>query len=233
MSDPAPATPRRRLPFDPDAWRFILPLGLILVASSVAAATLDNRWLALASWVIALLFFFVVFFFRDPERPAPPIENAALSPADGHVTFVGEIDHPDFPGGRCLKVAIFLSVFDVHVNRMPLAGRVVRTAWRAGRFLNAMNPRSGEENERNDIVVATAWGTMIVRQIAGLIARRIVCRVGEGRELRRGERFGLIRFGSGTEIYLPLPARSTVRVRQFVRCGQTVIAVMGDGAGAA
>jgi phosphatidylserine decarboxylase len=183
---------------------------------------------AVAAWIVGLLTFYIAAFFRDPPRSAAQSgDHQVVSPADGRVTVVEEIERPEFPGGRCLRIGVFLSVLDVHINRMPLAGEVERTERTPGRFMNAMKPESAVLNERQDIWLKTRFGPVLVRQIAGLIARRIICRAQRGDAYERGERFGLIRFGSGTEVYLPLPAKPLVKPREFVRCGKTIIAEMG------
>ena len=168
---------------------------------------------------LLLLGLFSLWFFRDPERAPPEGPGLVLSPADGRVVAV--LDDPSGPG-----LAIFLSVFDVHVNRSPIAGQVESVEYRPGRFLAAFDPRAGEINERNEIVLSGQEGSVRVRQIAGAIARRIVCRVRAGDRLSAGQRFGMIRFGSRTD--LRLPAGSTVLVGrgERVRGGVTVVGRM-------
>ena len=182
---------------------------------------------------------------RDPlrvpeETPLP--DGALLAPADGKVDFIGEVDEP-LLGGRAFKVSIFLSVFDVHLNRAPCSGRVEKVAYREGEYLDARRADCGGRNEANALVIASrAPGggplPVLVRQISGAIARRIVCVPGEGDELKLGERFGMIKFGSRTELYLPVAAAElAVGVGDRVRGGRTVIGTVAgapgrkDGAG--
>ncbi len=170
---------------------------------------------------------FVVSFFRDPERTPPADENLLVSPADGTVTAVDEVDDPGGFGGRVVRVSIFLSIFNVHLNRAPFGGRVAEVRYRQGEFLNAMNADSAHRNEANDVLCQTddpRLPRFLVRQVAGLIARRIVCTVGPGDALVRGQRFGMIKFSSRTDLFLPLGAvKLHITPGQSVRAGQTVI----------
>lgn len=208
-----------RLPFAPEGAPFIL----VPLASAAAAGTAG--WLGVIPTVTALppalLAAFAAFFFRDPERTPAPGEERVVAPADGRVTAVEESADPAEPGRR---VSIFLSIFSVHVNRSPAAGRVSAVRYRPGEFRAAFRGDASERNERNEIVMECRRGRLRVRQIAGAVARRIVCRVSSGDELGRGERFGLIRFGSRTEVLLPPNCRPTVRPGDRVRGGETVIA---------
>jgi phosphatidylserine decarboxylase len=205
------------------------PAGRIFIYGGLAAALLGL--LLLGGWLVWLGLAFTAFclyFFRDPERVAPPRHNAVVAPADGRVVMVGPAVPPEElglgPGPRC-RVAIFLSVLDVHVNRAPIAGRVTRIAYRHGAFLNAALDKASEENERNALALRTTDGRdLAVVQIAGLIARRIVCTVREGDALETGERFGIIRFGSRTDVYLPPGVPALVSVGQTMIGGETVIA---------
>ena len=164
---------------------------------------------------------FSAWFFRDPDRRPPTDPAAIVAPADGKVVLVDL--NPSGP-----HVAIFLNVFDVHVNRSPIGGRVESVRHTEGRFLAAFDARAGDANERNDVVVAGPAGSVVVSQIAGLIARRIVCHVKPGDHIRAGDRFGLIRFGSRTDLKLPPGARVDVRVGQRVKGGATLIGRMPD-----
>lgn len=179
-------------------------------------------------WIGAAFTAFCLYFFRDPERVVPGRHNLVVAPADGRVVLVGpavppaELGLGDAPRPR---VAIFLSVLDVHVNRVPIEGRVTRIAYRHGAFLNAALDKASEENERNALAIRLADGRDVaVVQIAGLIARRIVCTVREGDLLATGERFGIIRFGSRTDVYLPEGTKPLVAVGQTMIGGETVIA---------
>ncbi|MBM2577416.1 phosphatidylserine decarboxylase [Jannaschia sp. Os4] len=171
------------------------------------------------------------YFFRDPVRTLPEGEGLVTSPADGLVSLIEPAVPPAELGlgtAPLTRVSVFMSVFDVHVNRAPIAGRVTTVAYRPGKFLSAELDKASEENERNGIVLEAGDGTRIgVVQIAGLVARRILCEVSEGAELRRGERFGIIRFGSRLDTYLPEGTAPQVAVGQTMLAGETVIARLG------
>jgi len=212
----------------PDGLPFLAGfLGVALVPALVAGGLGAPAWgsgIAAAPGLILLLF--SAWFFRDPERRPPEGAGIIVSPADGKVVAVN--DGPTAPG-----LAIFLNVFDVHVNRSPIAGRVESVRYTEGRFLAAFDQRAGEANERNDIVVAGTGGTVCVSQIAGLIARRIICKVKPGDRLEAGQRVGLIRFGSRTDLVLPPGARVSVRVGDRVKGGETPVGWMpAEGTGA-
>jgi phosphatidylserine decarboxylase len=176
-----------------------------------------------AGFILLGLTVFVACFFRNPPREIPGGENSVVAPADGRVIDVAEVEGSD--GNKWLRIGIFLSVFNVHVNRCPLAGRVVAKD-RGGRaFLAAFNPKAESENVRCALTLETAAGMRFqVVQITGLIARRIVCHPQLGEWIRRGDRYGLIRFGSRTDVLLPLTAIAKVKARDRVRGGSTIIA---------
>lgn len=167
----------------------------------------------------------VLWFFRDPERLAPDTPGAIVSPADGKLDTLEIVDHPAFPNGRAVKLGIFLSIFDVHVNRSCVKGRVSGIQHQSGRFLSAMNKKSSRENESNLIQLQTEQGPVLIKQIAGMIARRIVCRVKTGDEIGLGERIGLICFGSRTEVFLPTHVDIKVKPGCTVRGGSTLVGV--------
>jgi phosphatidylserine decarboxylase len=202
--------------------------GYPFIAGGIVAAFLGLLvWHPLA-WLGVIFALFCLYFFRDPERVAPPRANVFLAPADGLVVSIehaappAELGLGDLPRPR---VAIFLSVLDVHVNRAPIAGTVTRIAYRAGKFLNAAEDKASDENERNALAMKLPTGQEIaVVQIAGLIARRILCDVTEGQTLAAGERFGIIRFGSRTDLYLPVGTIPLVAIGQRMIGGETVIA---------
>lgn len=171
--------------------------------------------------VLLVLAGFVFFFFRDPERALPSRPSAVVSPADGRVLEV--IDEP-LEGRPGRKISIFLSVFNVHVNRAPLASRIEKVDYRPGKFYAAMKSRASTENEQNVIRLDTGRGPVIVKQIAGWVARRVLLWKPVGASLARGERLGMIRFGSRVELWLPCEARVTVRPGDHVRGGASVVA---------
>jgi len=208
-----------RIPIARDGWRFILPLAaisllLFLFGLKIAAA------IATAATLLA------TYFFRDPERKAPRIEGAIVSPADGRVTAVEEVEHEGFPGGRARRISIFLSLFNVHVNRSPVAARVEDVEYRPGRFHNAITEASARENERNRIRLRNGSFGIVVDQIAGIIARRVVCSCRPGEDVACGQRIGLIRFGSRVDAFLPLEADVRVKKGMKVRGGETVLAIL-------
>jgi phosphatidylserine decarboxylase len=183
-------------------------------------------------WIGLILTCYVIFFFRDPKRVVPLRPGLVVSPADGKVVLVDRAVPPVELGLGTLpmpRVAIFLSIFNVHINRSPIAGRITRIAYRPGKFLNADMDKASEDNERNGLAIDTPYGAIGVVQIAGLIARRILCFSIEGSEIGTGERFGLIRFGSRVDIYLPEGTTSRVGVGQLAFGGETIIADLGDG----
>ena len=180
--------------------------------------------LALIGLLVALSLGFVCYFFRDPERILPADEKIIVSAADGLVVDVVEMDEPDFKLGRMKRVAVFLSVFDVHINRSPVAGVVKSTVYKAGQFLDVRHPDSSTRNECLSWSLETPQGPVAVRQIAGLVARRIVAWSKEGAAWQRGERFGMIRFGSRTEVFLPLDCTVLVKPGDRVAGASTPIA---------
>jgi phosphatidylserine decarboxylase len=181
--------------------------------------------------VAAAFWLFTIYFFRNPQRVAPPGERLLIAPADGLVWDVSELHEPDVIKGPAVRIGIFLSVFDVHVNRSPVAGKVVYAAYRPGRFMDVRHPDCPDENEANTLGIACDPQVapnlvIVVRQLAGLIARRIICTHGVGDDLKRGELYGMIRFGSRTEVWIPAAQAHKVLVKKGdrVRCGETVIA---------
>jgi phosphatidylserine decarboxylase len=156
---------------------------------------------------LGLVFLWILSFFRDPEREVPQDKNLLLAPADGKITDIETVEENEFIKGKALRIGIFLSIFDAHINRSPCRTRVEKITYKQGEFLNAMNPQSGRVNESNDlwlVRIEHPFDKLIVRQISGAIARRIVCRAKAGDELLMGERFGMIKFGSRTELYIPM-----------------------------
>ena len=200
----------------PEGWPFIA-IGWVVVAVLAwfriwPALVL---WLPIAVWVIA--------FFRDPSRSGPRGDDVIIAPADGKVVSVIPIDEPAFLRGQATRISIFMNVFDVHVNRYPSRGRVVYRHYMQGRFLNASGEKASADNEQSSVGLETPRGRILVRQIAGLVARRIVTDHGEGTEVQQAGRMGMIRFGSRVDVFLPAPATALVRPGDVTRAGQTVI----------
>jgi phosphatidylserine decarboxylase len=193
----------------------VLTFGYRLLGGGIAL-----RLLSLVLWISAA---FTLFFFRDPEREIPSGEGLVLSPADGTVIGIDEVDEPEFVKARTRRVSIFLSPFNVHVNRVPCDGEVKYFRYQTGRFRVASQPAASTENEQTIIGLETPEGRILFKQIAGILARRIVCDLREGHRVRRGERFGIIKFGSRMEIFLPLTAEVKVRLREKVKAGESII----------
>ncbi|MBF0309753.1 MAG: phosphatidylserine decarboxylase family protein [Magnetococcales bacterium] len=178
-------------------------------------------------WVLAL---WCIWFFRDPDRVSPQGPGLVVAPADGKVIVIEEVAQAPLTGRPARKISIFMNVFSVHVNRLPESGTVRGLAYHPGRFFNAALDKASLENERMAVHLATTDGRELVFvQVAGLIARRIVCRLKEGDRGERGQRFGLIRFGSRVDCYLPLDARVQVTLGDQTRAGESVLAQMGGG----
>lgn len=197
----------------------------------VAIAAFITVVLALLAWKVLAVFFlvvtlFVVFFFRNPQRITPGDENAVVSPADGVVIYLGKAreSHLD---EEMMKISIFMSVFNVHINRVPVSGRVVDRFYLPGKFLDVRDERATFENEQNGLVLETSRGIkMVVVQVAGLIARRIVCYPKIGDMLQRGQRYGLIRFGSRLDVYLPKNAELRVSMGDKTVAGETILGIL-------
>ena len=205
----------------------IHPQGMPFIGA-FALVTLVLFWLwSPLGWIGAILTAWCAYFFRDPPRVTPVRDGIVVSPADGRVSLIANAVPPRELelGERPLpRISVFMSVFDCHVNRAPAAGRIERIVYRAGKFLNADLDKASEDNERNGLVIVTQNGRVGVVQIAGLVARRILCFVREGETIGAGDRFGLIRFGSRLDIYLPDGARALVAEGQTAIAGETVIA---------
>jgi phosphatidylserine decarboxylase len=188
--------------------------------------------LAIASWFLtpwlSLLFLLLIFstlaFFRDPDRAAPADPNLIVAAADGTITDIIEVDENEILKKRSRRIGIFLSIFDVHTNRAPIDGRIIYRQHREGLCLDARRPECSEKNESMTWAFQNSRVTIVVRQLTGAIARRIVAWSGVGDELKKGDRFGMIRFGSRTEVYLPLAATVLVKVGDHVSGGLTIIA---------
>ena len=197
--------------------RWIFAILLILAIASAFFSV----WLSL---VFVALILYTLAFFRDPNRSDPSDQCAVVAAADGTVADVEEVDEKEFLKARARRVGIFLSIFDVHTNRAPVAGRIAFQQFRKGLFFDARRPECSEKNEAMTWAFQNPRATIVVRQLTGAIARRIVGWAKVGDELKRGERFGMIRFGSRTEVYLPLDAEILVRVGDHVKGGASVIA---------
>ncbi len=209
------------VPIHREGWRFI---------AIFAGATLFLFWLGYAplGWIGVVLTAWCAYFFRDPERVTPMVDGLVISPADGRVSAIESVIPPpelDLPRETMTRISIFMNVFDVHVNRSPIAARITKLTYVPGLFVNAELDKASEDNERQALTLLTSSGVQIgVVQIAGLIARRIVKFVDEGVNLQAGQRFGLIRFGSRVDVYLPKGVAALACVGQRAVAGETVLA---------
>jgi phosphatidylserine decarboxylase len=182
-------------------------LAAMIVFPQITAAFLPLWAVVAIEAVFAAVLIWALMFFRDPARSCPVDSSLLLAPADGHITEIETIEETSFIGGPALRIGIFLSIFDIHINRAPCNVRIEKITYKKGKYLNAMNPQSGRLNESNEldlVRIDSPKDKLIVRQISGAIARRIVCTAAEGQELAGGERFGMIKFGSRTELYVPI-----------------------------
>jgi phosphatidylserine decarboxylase len=206
---------------DPAGWPFI--------GGSLALAVLAELFVgrSVAVTFLALTGVFV-FFFRDPDRPIPSDTDAVLAPADGRVMVAGAPPGQACPAGNWQQISIFLSPMDVHVNRLPISGRVTKVEYHPGRFLPAYRADAGDLNEYTEVTIDHDGQPVVVRQIVGVLARRIVCRVKEGASVRAGERFGVMKFGSRMDIFVPASATLNVKVNEKVVGGVTVIARLAE-----
>ena len=209
-------------------WLIIIVIGAALIAPAIAM----GWWIVAA--LIALIAVALLSFFRDPQRQIPSQRGQMVSPADGRISSIHQLDHYEPLDAPAVCIRVFMSVLNVHVNRSPCHGRVTTTEHKPGRFINALKPESAELNESQTTVLyhpSRSTPIAAIRQVAGAIARRIVCDVRPGDILQRGQRFGIIKFGSTVELYLPHPDRVEVQVRhgQKVYAGATVLAVVNPG----
>jgi phosphatidylserine decarboxylase len=205
-------------------------LSLIVIAAIIAlgafgAALARRSWpLWLLAFAVTLIALWVAYFFRDPERTGARGPQLIIAPADGKVVMITEVDEPAFLHGRAKRVSIFMNVFNVHVNRYPVAGTVRFVHYNPGKFLNAITEKSSLENEQMSVGLESGSVRILVRQIAGLVARRIVTYSREGEHVEQGDRMGIIRFGSRVDVFLPTSAEIAVRTGDLTTAGTTVVA---------
>ena len=201
----------------PEGWPFIgVAWGMVVLLAWLAPVWLLLLWLPIAVWVVA--------FFRDPVREGPRGDQVVIAPADGEVVSVITVDEPEFVGGRATRVSIFMNGFNVHVKRDAMSGTVAFRHYHPGTFGHAGTEKASLENEQSSLGLQTARGRVLIRQIAGLVARRIVTDDGIGVTARQGERMGLIRFGSRVDLFLPTDARVVVHTGNKTMAGSTVVA---------
>jgi phosphatidylserine decarboxylase len=218
---------RQSTPITPEGYPFI-------AAFAFVSAVLFWLWMPLG-WVGVVVTLWCVYFFRDPPRVTPLRQGLVIAPADGRISQIITVAPPSELGlgeSPMLRISIFMSVFDCHINRSPAAGRVEKIIYRPGKFFNADLDKASLDNERNSLVISTAGTTIAVVQIAGLIARRIVCFVRMGQSVLAGERFGMIRFGSRLDVFLPEGTPPLVTIGQTAVGGETVLADLNTNDGA-
>jgi phosphatidylserine decarboxylase len=200
-------------------------IATLLAVAAFALALARRSWsLWLLAVVITILALWVAYFFRDPERSGERGASIVVAPADGKLIMITEVDEPAFIGGRAMRLSIFMNVFNVHVNRYPVDGTVRYVHYNPGKFLNAAAEKSSIENEQSSVGIETAQYKILVRQIAGLIARRIVTYSKSGEVVKQGDRMGLIRFGSRVDVFLPTNAKLRVQLGTLTTAGTTVLA---------
>lgn len=199
-----------------EGWPF-----LAIALALAVVMTIWAGWWSVPFWLASL---FVLQFFRDPPRAGSTAPDAVLSPADGRIVMIGEVDDP-YAERRALKISVFMNVFNVHSNRAPVDGEVIKIEYFAGKFFNAALDKASLENERNAMVIKTAHGQLVTAvQVAGLVAKRILCYAKQGQALARAQRYGFIRFGSRVDVYLPLGSRVRVAIGDKVSATSTVLA---------
>ena len=200
-------------------------IAMALAAATFALALSRRSWglwlLAIAMTVVAL---WVAYFFRDPERTGERGSSIVVAPADGKLIMITEVDEPAFIGGRAVRLSIFMNVFNVHVNRYPVDGTVGYVHYNSGKFLNAAAEKSSIENEQSSVGIESGRYRILVRQIAGLVARRIVTYSREGEAVTQGDRMGLIRFGSRVDVFMPVESKLRVKLGELTTAGTTVLA---------
>ena len=212
--------------FAREGYPFIL-IAALLAAGTYALALGRRSWpLWLAAFVLTILALWVTYFFRDPERSGDRGEGLVVAPADGRIVMISEVDEPAFVHGRAMRISIFMNVFNVHVNRYPVSGTVRYVHYNPGKFLNAAVEKSSLENEQMSVGIDTGRDRILVRQIAGLIARRIVTYSREGERVEQGERLGIIRFGSRVDVFVPPASAVKVKVGETTVAGTSVLATI-------
>ena len=207
-------------PIAKEGFFFIIPF----VAAFVLLLIFSRNYVALV--IIFLITFFLVFFFRDPVRIAPEGENLIIAPADGKIIKLEKIYENRYLKENVTKISIFMSLFNVHVNRVPVTGTVEKIDYNKGKFISAFKDKASLDNEQNSIIIDTGSRKIIVKQIAGVIARRIICKLSEKQKVKAGEKLGLICFGSRADIFIPGEVEIKIKIGDTVKAGKTVIGVL-------
>lgn len=206
-----------------DGFKIIFYTGMLVLILLVLAVQYASTWLWTLTILSAAIFVFHFFFFRDPEREIPTGDHLILSPADGRVIKIDQVEESVYIKGPALRVAIFMSVFNAHINRNPVKGTIEHIEHKTGQFLAAFADGAPDVNERTEIGLQTAYGKVFFMQIAGLIARRIVCRLTVGQEVTAGLRFGMIKYSSRVDLFLPLDTKLRIALKDNVSAGKTII----------
>jgi phosphatidylserine decarboxylase len=202
--------------------KFIIPALVVTIGFALLAAGKDSIWLLIVALIFAVIALFLIFFYRNPNREIPGGDDLILSVADGTILSVQDFENGYIGKGK--KVSIFLSVFNVHINRIPISGRIDYVKYNPGKFLKAFVDKASDENEQTEIGLIYSSGKLIFKQIAGILARRIVCRLDKNQNVKSGDVFGLIHFGSRAELFLPSNVEVIVKAGDKVKGGETAIA---------
>ena len=200
------------------------PYIIIFAATTIVALLLGGKWMVMVSFVITV---FMVYFFRDPEREIPEGEGLFVSPADGRIILIKDVFEKEHLKAAVIEISIFMSPFNVHVNRAPCDGKIKGIRHNKGKFIAAYKDEASFKNENIEMTLETKYGDMLVRQVAGYVARRAVCRANTGDSLKRGERYGIIKFSSRLDVYIPKDTAVKVKLGDRVKAGETVIGVIG------
>jgi len=206
-----------------DGIPLIIGTGILVIVIAILAYFFNSIVLEVLAFILGGVFIFHFFFFRDPDRQTPAGDNLIIAPADGTVINIAEVDENEYFKERVQRVSIFMSVFNVHVNRVPWAGEVEYLDYAKGRFKAAFADDAPEVNERTVIGIKSDKGKLMFKQIAGLIARRIVYHLKTGDNVKSGERFGLIKYGSRVDLYFPLSVKINIKLKDKVKSGSTII----------
>ena len=206
-----------------DGYKIIMSFGLLFFFFLAASICTQALAVQIIASVFFILFLFSLFFFRNPDRAVKEDDNQILSPADGTVIKIGLVDEPEFFKGRAMLVSVFMSVFNVHVNRMPISGKVTYLEYKKGKFLAAFANEASDINEQSIIGIEKGNRKVLFKQIAGLIARRVIYRIEKGQEVKQGELFGMIKFGSRLDILMPETVKVKVQLKQKVKGGLSII----------
>ncbi|MEK7267111.1 MAG: phosphatidylserine decarboxylase family protein, partial [Nitrospirota bacterium] len=199
------------------------PYIIIFAATTIVALLLGGKWMVIVPFVITV---FMVYFFRDPEREIPEGEGLFVSPADGKIILIKDVFEKEHLKADVKEISIFMSPFNVHVNRTPCDGKIKNIQHNKGKFMAAYKDQASFKNENIEMTLETKYGDILVRQVAGYVARRAVCRANTGDSLKRGERYGIIKFSSRLDVYLPKNTEIKVKLGDRVKAGETVIGVI-------